>query len=85
MGVVKSTFKYYSNGVIWEQTNTYVDNPEKSTLIIYFMNGAVYKQTEYMNGLPHGTESEYFKDGRIVKENIWENGVLVHTEDFSLV
>lgn len=46
---------------------------------IYFSNGVLQQETNYVNGIQEGEQSSYSRNGQLLTKMIWEKGEIVHS------
>jgi antitoxin component YwqK of YwqJK toxin-antitoxin module len=75
-GVFQGQYKMFrKNGFLQYEVN-YDKGEENGIERLYYENGLRHSETEYKMGKKHGQSLTYSTDGKIVKKQIWENGVL---------
>lgn len=67
--------KFWKNGFLQYEA-TYDQGDEDGIVREYYDNGLRESETEYKKGKKHGQSFLYSRDGKIIKKEIWDNGVL---------
>ena len=75
-GVFEGPYKMFQkNGLLRYEVN-YTNGEQNGIEHVYYESGLRRLETGYKMGRKHGQSFTYSEDGKIVKRQIWENGVL---------
>lgn len=67
--------KFWKNGYLQYEA-TYENGSEDGIVSEFYDNGLKESETEYKEGTKHGQSFLYSREGKIIKKQTWDNGVL---------
>jgi len=63
---------FYPGGIVKKQEGNYISNKKEGIWKTYYSTGKTESVVTYINGLPDGKASFYYKNGNLKEEGIWK-------------